>query len=174
MKQEALNHPNNDLSNISFQQKSTALSLVITIGATVYYVVNMWPMRALTLGNNAMPDGFGTLMIGTVALIIIAQIVLQSALAIWAGGASNVTQAATAHEKSAALKATRNAYALLTVGMFIVIWSVFVAELTPFYTANFAILSVALAGIVQDASRLFYGWREVGSHLLLFGKDTKS
>ena len=159
MKQEALNHPNNDLNNVSFQQKSTALSLVITIGATVYYIVNMWPMRTLSLDNNAMPDGFGTLVIGTVGLIIIAQIVLQSALAIWAGAAP----AATAYEKLAALKATRNACILLTVGVFIVIGSVFVAELTPFYTANFAILSFALAEIVKDASLLFYGRSQIGS-----------
>ncbi|MEZ4711256.1 MAG: hypothetical protein R3A44_28920 [Caldilineaceae bacterium] len=155
MKQKALNHPNNDLSSISFQQKSTALSLVITIGATVYYIANMWPMRPSILDNDAMPDGFGTLVIGTVALIIIAQIVLQSALAIWAGAAP----AATAHEKLAALKATRNAYSLLTVGIFIVFGSVFFAELAPFYTANLAILSFAFAEIVKDASQLFYKGR---------------
>jgi hypothetical protein len=159
MKQEELNHPNSALSNISFQQKSTALSLVITIGATVYYAVNMWPMHAPTLNNNAMPGGFGTLVIGTVAVIILAQIVLQSALALWAGGAS----AATAYEKMASLKATRNAYALLSVGVFTVIGSVFVAEPTLFYTVNIAILSFALAEIVNDASRLYYGWRQVGS-----------
>ncbi|MEM7133702.1 MAG: hypothetical protein AAF702_45830 [Chloroflexota bacterium] len=158
MRQEVLNHPHNDLSNISFQQKSTALSLVITIGATVYYIVNMWPMRALTLDNNAMPDGFGTLVIGTVALIIIAQIVLQSALAIQTGTAP----ATTAHEKSAALKATRNAYNVLTAGIFFVIGSVFVAELALFYTANLAILSFALSEIVKDVSRLFYGRSQIG------------
>lgn len=30
-------------------------------------------------------------------------------------------------------------------------------ELPPFFTANLAILSFALAEIVKDASRLFYG-----------------
>jgi hypothetical protein len=163
MKQETLNRSNIPLSHISFQQKSTALSLVITGSVTVYYIRGAWPMHKMALANNTLPDGFGTLVISTVALIIIAQIALQTMLAIWAGGASGATQSATAHEKSAGLKATRNAYAVLIIGIFAVISSLFSEVLTLFYTANFAIISFALAEIVKDASLLFYGRREVGS-----------
>ena len=46
MKQEITNRTGNDLNNISFQQKSTGLSLVITSSATLYFVARAWPMRA--------------------------------------------------------------------------------------------------------------------------------
>jgi hypothetical protein len=61
MKQEALNRPENTLGHISFQQKSTALSLIITGSATAYYFANMWPMRPVALANDIIPVGYGSL-----------------------------------------------------------------------------------------------------------------
>ena len=150
--QEFVNHPENTLSSISFQQKSTALSLIITGSATAYYFANMWPMRPVALANDIIPAGFGGLVLNTITLIILAQIVLQIVLVFGSG----VAAAATEHEKVAALKAKRNAYGVLTFGIFVSIGSVFLEELTPFCTANLAILGFALAEIVKYASLLFY------------------
>ena len=68
MKQEALTYPNNDLSNISFQQKSTGLSLLIMSSATAYYFANMWPMRPIALENDIIPAEviFNNLALGIV------------------------------------------------------------------------------------------------------------
>lgn len=39
----------NGLSHISFQQKSTVLSLIIMGSTTAYFFANMWPMRPIGL-----------------------------------------------------------------------------------------------------------------------------
>ena len=152
MKQQALNQPKNELSNISFQQKSTALSLIITGSATAYYIANMWPMRPIALANDIIPAGFGRLLLTTMGLIILAEIILQIVLVIGAGSAP----AALAREKQAALKARRNAYGVLAFGALAAIGSVFLEELTPFCTANLAFLGLAFAEVVKFGSQLFY------------------
>ena len=155
MKQESLNQTDDPLSNISFHQKSTALSLVITSSATLYFVARAWPMRATAVATDALPAGYGGLVITTVILIIVAQIVLQTVLAI---GQGDVETAGTS-DQSAARKASRNGYFVLTVGILAAIGSVFVEALTLFDTANIAILGLALAEIVQAASQLIYARR---------------
>ena len=85
MKQEIANRTENGLNNVSFQQKSTGLSLVITSSATLYFIARAWPMRATAVASDAIPAGYGGLVITTVILIIVAQIVLQTVLAIGQG-----------------------------------------------------------------------------------------
>lgn len=154
MKQETINPTNSNPFNASFQQKSTALSLVITGSATAYYIANMWPMRPIALANDIIPTGYGKLLLTTMFLIVAAEIILQIVLVFGAGAAP-----AAAHEKEAALKARRNAYGVLAFGALAAIGSVFLEELTPFCTANLAFLGLAFAEIVKFASQLFYGRR---------------
>jgi len=153
--QETINQSENALSTISFQQKSTALSLIITGSATAYYIANMWPMRPIALANDIIPQGYGSLLLTTLALIIVAEVILQIVLVIGAGSAP----AALAHEKQAALKARRNAYGVLAFEALAAIGSVFLEELTPFCTANLAFLGLAFAEIVKFGSQLFYARR---------------
>jgi hypothetical protein len=151
MKKTGVNSTGN-ASNISFHQKSTGLSLVVIGGAAIYYFANMWPMRPIALANDAIPTGYGNLVLSTLTLIILTQIVLQTVLAIGAGS----TSVAATHQKAAMHKASRNAYAVLTLGIFVAIGSVFLEELTPFCTANLVILGFLAAEIVKFASQLFY------------------
>ena len=153
--QEIMNQPQPALSNITFRQKSTALSLIITGSATAYYIANMWPMRPIALANDVIPAGYGNLLLTTLALIIVAEIILQIVLVIGAGSAP----AALAQEKNAALKARRNAYGVLAFGALAAIGSVFLEELTPFCTANLAFLGLCFAEIVNYASQLVYARR---------------
>ena len=155
MKQEITNRTGNDLNNISFQQKSTGLSLVITSSATLYFVARAWPMRATAVATDAIPAGYGGLVITTVILIVVAQIVLQTVLTIGQGE----VETADAVNQSATRKASRNGYFVLTAGILAAIGSVFVEALTIFDTANMAILGLALAEIVQAASHLIYARR---------------
>lgn len=153
MNQETINRTNSNTFNASFSQKSTGLSLIITISAALYFIARLWPMRATALVSDTLPAGYGGLVLTTLTLLIVAQIVLQTVLVIGAGSAG----AATAVEQVAALKARRNAYYVLMVTILSVVASVFVTALTPFDTANLAIMGFALAEIVQMASQLFYG-----------------
>ena len=153
--QDFINQPENVLNKLSFQQKSTALSLIITGSATAYYIANMWPMRPIALANDIIPAGYGSLLLTTIGLIVIAEIILQIVRGFGAGSAP----AALAHERQAALKARRNAYGVLAFGALAAIGSVFLEELTPFCTANLAFLGLALAENVKFASQLFYARR---------------
>jgi hypothetical protein len=155
MKQEIMNRSENSLNNISFQQKSTGLSLVITGSAALYFIARAWPMRSAAVANDAIPAGYGGLVITTVVLIIVAQIVLQAVLAI---GQGNIEPAGAA-DPAAERKAWRNAYFVLTTGILAAIGSVFVEALTLFDTVTVAILGLALAEIIHLASQLIYARR---------------
>lgn len=155
MTQESLNRTENGLNNVSFQQKSTGLSLVITGGATLYFIARAWPMRSTAVAGDAIPAGYGGLVITTVLLIIVAQIVLQTVLVI---GQGDMEPTGTADE-TAARRALQNGYFVLTTGILAVIGSVFVEALTLFDTVNVAILGLALAEIVHSASQLIYARR---------------
>ncbi len=155
MKQESVNRANDGLSNISFQQKSEGLSLVITGSAALYFIARVWPMRPAAVASDALPAGYGGVVFTTLLLIVVAQIVLQAVLAI---GQGNVAPASTA-ERAAALKARRKAYWVLTAGVGAAVGTVFAEALTIFDTANVVNLGLALAEIVQSVSQLFYARR---------------
>jgi|GEM_PF-1696748 len=152
MTQETLTYRKNDPSNISFHQKSTGLSLLIISSATAYYITNMWPMRPIALANDIIPAGYGNLVLNTIGLIILAQIILQIVLVIGSGSAP----AATAHEKTADLKAKRNANGVMTFGILAAVGSVFLPELTSFCTVNLAFLGLVFAENVKYASQFIY------------------
>ena len=152
MTQETLSQNNSTTLKVSFHQKGTALSLAVTIGATIYYFVNMWPMQPIAMANNIIPAGYGNLVLDTIKLFILSQVLQYILLAISSGSAV----AATDHEKIAALKAMRNAYGVLAFGIFAAITSFFWGELVPFYSVDLAIMSFALAEIVKFASQLFH------------------
>ena len=153
MKQETNNHPNSNTLNATFRQKSAGLSLVITSSAALYFIARVWPMRSAAPASNTLPNGYGGVVLTTLALIIVTQIVLQTVLVIGAGSAAPANTA----EQMAALKAWRNAYFVLSAGVLTVVASIFVPVLTLFGTASLAILGLVLAEIVQLASQLFYG-----------------
>jgi hypothetical protein len=150
--QETMQRTESPFSSISFQQKSTGLSLMITGSLAAYYVANMWPMRPIALENDIIPAGYGELLLGTVGLVIVLQIVLQAVLAFGAGGAA----APAAHEKTAARKAARLGYGVLATAVFAAVGTVFLDELTPFCTANIAILGFFLAEIVKGSAQLLF------------------
>ena len=152
MKQETLTQPKNDLNNISFHKKSTVLSLVISSSTTAYYIANMWPMRPIALASDSIPAGYGSLVLTTFGLIIVAQIIMQAVLAFGSGSAP----AATANERLAALKATLIANGVMTFGILAAVGSIFVPELTAFCTANLAFLGLAFGETFKYVAELFY------------------
>ena len=156
MTQATTAHPREG-RHMSWQQKSAALSLVIIGSAGAYYVANMWPMRPIALATDTIPAGYGGLVLSTVALIIGAQIALQAVLAVSAGAVPPAAE----RDRQAAWRATRNAYGVLVFGVMAAVGSVFLEELTPFCTANIAILGLILAELVKYGSMLLDGRRPV-------------
>lgn len=153
MNQQTLDQPTNSL-NLSFHQKSTLLSLIITSSATAYYFVNAWAMQPIAEANSTLPDGYGRLILNIVVAIVLSQIVLQIVLAFGSG----TTPAATAHEKAAALKATRNAHGVLTLTVFAAVAS-FWGDMIPFYIVDLLVIGFTLSEITQFVSQLFYARR---------------
>ncbi|MEZ4593596.1 MAG: hypothetical protein R3D55_20995 [Chloroflexota bacterium] len=155
MNQETIKRSNNSLNHISFQQKSSGLSLVITSSAALYFIARVWPMRPAAVASDAIPAGYGGVVFTTLLLIVVAQIVLQAVLAIGHGD----VEAASVAEQAAGHKARRNAYFALTVAALAAVGSTFFQALTLFDTANVVVLGLALAEIVQSVSRLIYARR---------------
>lgn len=143
-----LSHRSKQSFDLSFQKKSTALSLVIVASAAAYFAANAFPMRASA--TDGIPTGYGALVVGTVALIIIAQIVLQIVLVFGAGSAP----AASVGEKSAEFKSYRNAFYVLVTGIVAGVGAYFLDQFTPFDTVNIIILALAAAEIVRATTQL--------------------
>ena len=152
MTQELLNRSNQDMTQMSFQQKSTLLSLVITISAALYYFVNAWQLQPDSEAIGMIPDSFGSLVLNTAVVITLTQIVLQIVLAFGSGSAP----AKTAHEVQASLKSQRNAYFVLALTLFLGIAS-FWGDTIPFHSVELLIIGFVLSEIVKLASQLFYG-----------------
>lgn len=155
MSQEILNRSNQDMTQMSFQQKSTLLSLVITIMAALYYFVNAYPLQPIAEATGTIPEGFTGLIINTAVIITLTQIVLQTVLAFGTGSAP----AKTAHEVTAELKGQRNGYFVLAVSVFFAIASIW-GDMNLFYTVKLLIVGFIASEVVKQASQLFYGRRD--------------
>lgn len=145
MTQEILNQHTNALNPFS-HRALTALALLTTAGTTAYYFTTMWPMRPIALTTATIPSGYGELVTMTLTILIATQLLLQAIFKV-------------THAPSISGEARRNGYFILTLGMLAAVGSVFLDELTPFCTANLALLGFGLAQIVKLASHLFYGRR---------------
>lgn len=151
MGQNVSNLMTTDRINLTFQQKSTVVSLIITLFATVYYFTNAWQLQPIAEASGTIPDGFGSLILNTVLVITISQIVLQIVLAFGSGSAPTKT----AHEVQASLKAQRNAYFVLIFTIFVSIAS-FWGDIILFYSVDLLIIGFVLSEVVKHASQLFY------------------
>lgn len=148
MNQKSTTHKNSSKINASFQQKSSGVSLVIINTIAIYYFIKVVDMARQ---GDAMPVGFGQLVLTTLILIVVAEIVLQTVLTIGAGGASAPTQ----RDREAAAKAKVYGYWVLAIGALATFGSVFFAA-TPFIMANIALFSFVLAEVIRFISQLIY------------------
>lgn len=156
MTQEVINRSNNDLAQMSFHQKSTLLSLLITITAAIYYVAYAWQFQPAAELTGTIPVGFGSLIIKTAVVITLTQIVLQIVLAFGSGSAP----AKTANEAAAELKAQRNSYFVLVFTLLVGITSFWINSIL-FYPVNLLIIGFIVSEIVKLASELFYGRKKI-------------
>lgn len=152
MSQKIMNGRNQQL-NAPFRAKSAGVSLltILTIGS--YYVANV---LTLLPSDESVPDGTLNLTITAIALVIFVEVVLQIVLFIGAGQIENRTE----RDEAIAAQASRNAYIVLTVGIFATFGSMF-ASFTPFEMGSILLTTFLLAESVKFASQLVYYRRSV-------------
>ena len=148
MKQEVSTKMNNDRLSASFRQKSAGVSLFTIFLIGMYYVANL---MSLLPSSQPVPDGALSVVITTVVLIVIVESALQIVLFIGAGKIENRTEL----DDVIATQASRNAYVVLSVGVFAVFASMF-AGFTPFQMGSTLLLAFLLAEIVKFGSQLVY------------------
>ena len=135
----------------SLQRFGAAGSMVIYLGAALYYLFKVWPMRAIALSGVAIPDGFTALLMGVVLFVIAAQIMLHVGMGI----AQKKNYSLNDFEAMAVLKARRNSYFVLSVGLVAIIGLLFV-NFPAFCMANFAVIALLLSEFVNSAFQLYY------------------
>lgn len=150
MTQETTSQQERETIKASFQQKSAGVSLLIIGVLAMYFFANAWPMRTVGQENPTIPDGFLSLVLITLGLVIVGEIVLQVVLVIGQGSAPEPTT----QEQLASLKANRVPYGVLITGALAVV-SLYAFGFSPFYMANAAMLALFLAEIIRFASQLF-------------------
>jgi quinol-cytochrome oxidoreductase complex cytochrome b subunit len=117
----------------------------------MYFFANAWPMRKVSQDTPTIPDGFLSLVLITLGLVIVAEIVLQVVFVIGQGSAPSPT----AQEQLASLKANRVPYGVLITGALAVV-GLYTFGFSAFYMANAAMLAMFLAEIIRFASQLSY------------------
>lgn len=134
--------------NVPFRAKSAGVSLVVVALVGMYYFANL---LNLLPADEAVPEGALSLIVTTIALIIVVEVVLQVVLFIGAGQIPDRTDA----DQAISSKAARNAYLTVTLGIFATVGSM-VAGFTPFEMGSILLLGFLVAEIVKFGSQLFY------------------
>ena len=134
--------------NAPFRVKSAGVSLVVVLAIGSYFIANLLTMLP---SDESVPDGALSLTLNTIVLIAVVEAGLQTVLFIGAGKVEDSSE----HDTTVAAKAARNAYLVLTVGVFAAFASMF-ADFTPFDMGSLLMSTFLLAEIVKFASQIVY------------------
>ena len=137
--------------NLSFQEKSTWISLFSLLIAYSYYFYRVFATPV------SESETF-TLFILAVVVIVIIQIVLHIVVAIF--NARDAQQGSDERDKLFELRATRIASVVLASGALLSA-SLWLTDATPLNMANAILLSLVVAQLVQCLVQLFYYRRDV-------------
>lgn len=147
MSQTILNHGKQEI-NAPFRVKSAGVSLVVILAIGSYFIANL---LTLLPSEKAVPEGALSLTIITIILIAVVEAALQIVLFIGAGRVEDQSE----RDQTIAAKASRNAYLVLTVGVFAAFASMF-ADFTPFEMGSLLMGAFLLAEFVKFASQIMY------------------
>ena len=134
--------------NAPFRVKSAGVSLVIVLAIGSYFIANLLTVLP---SDQAIPDGALSLTIITIVLIVVVEATLQIVLFIGAGRIEDPSE----HDTTVTAKAARNAYLMITVGIFATFASMF-ADFTPFEMGSLLMCTFLLAEIIKFASQIVY------------------
>lgn len=141
--------------NISFQEKSIWVSLVATILIFGFYFIKAFNVFS---SANTPNESLIGLFIAVIVLSIVAQIVLQSVLAI--AYRKEAEGSEDERDNIIELKATRISYFVLAIGVWFAGFSIFAIP-SSLATANIILFFFLLAEIVGFSTQLFFYRRGV-------------
>ena len=133
--------------NKSFQEKSIWISLTTISLIFGYYFVRIFKMASQDEINIAQSI---VLLISVIVMVIIVEVVFHIIIAL-----RNRPQALDERDRLIELKATRNAYFVLVLGIFLPIACI-AASVRPFIVAHVIMFIFVLSEIAQFLSQLVY------------------
>jgi hypothetical protein len=139
------------LADTSFHAKSAGVSLVVVMTIGIFYFGRLLQLDA---SGASLPEGFLSLVLTTILLLIVVESVLQIVLVIGVGRVSAVTQ----RDRSIGLQATRNVYAVMSVGVVITFGMLFFNP-SLFIMGNILLLTFMLAEITKSVAQII-GYRQ--------------
>jgi hypothetical protein len=134
--------------NAPFRAKSAGVSLIAVLTIGLYYFATA---ISLLPSDKVVPDGALGLAITAVVLLAVVEAALQIVLFIGAGRIEERTE----RDDAIAAQSSRNAYVVMTAGVFAAYGSMFVG-LTAFQIGSVILLAFLLAETVKFASQLVY------------------
>jgi TRAP-type C4-dicarboxylate transport system permease large subunit len=140
-----------NLWNISSEEKCTWVSLVIILVVFTGYFSQVF--EGVTTGNLDKAEIAG-LFIGTVVSVIVLEIVLHIAIAIFS--VKDADQSLDERDRLFSMKAGNIAGWILGVGVLIIAGKTFMGELSSLWIANLLLFSVFVSQIVSYSLKLFY------------------
>lgn len=150
--------------NMSLKEKSTWISLLVTLGIFAYYFYNIVALAGLP--KPVALDAALSLSTKVIMVIIIIEIILQSLLT-----ASNHREANLGNDERDQIfsyKSNRIGYSILVVGVFITLGRLVMLEYNPGFsdahsslqipmlTAHILLFSFILSEVARFAALLFY------------------
>jgi len=148
MSQTTSNQHSKQERNAPFRVKSAVVSLISVLAIGAYFVSNL---LALLPSDELVPDGVLSITIVTIMLIVIVEVILQAVLFIGAGRIEEQSK----QDEVVAAKASRNAYHVLTIGVFTTFTSMF-ADFTPFEMGILLMITFLIAEMVKFASQIVF------------------
>lgn len=148
MSQQTMNRSSKQEINAPFRAKSAGVSLIAVFIIGLYYIANAVDLLE---SDENVPDGALSLAITAVVLIVVVEIAMQIVLFIGSGRIEERTE----RDDAIAAQSSRNAYLVMTAGVFATFASIF-AEFTPFEMGSLLLTVFLIAEIAKFASLLFY------------------
>ena len=140
-----------NLSNVTFEEKSTWVSLATTVFIYAMYFSQVFE----GLMNNSLNKGeVAGLFIGSVVTMIIIQVVLQIILA--ARNSKEASRSGDERDRLFAMKAGYTSDWVLSFGVLIIAVHIFLNDLNSLWTANLLFLLFVVSQVVCYVMTLFY------------------
>lgn len=142
--------------NMSFQEKSIWISLVVTTIIFGYYFVKAFDVFLNPFSNN---PGLVSLLMGVVILTIIVEIILQTILSIFSKKEASAGN--DERDKIIKFKSFRISYFILIFGAWVAVISLLVPKSTTLFMANIIIFFSILSELFGFVTQLIYYRRGV-------------
>jgi hypothetical protein len=143
------------MNELSFREKSVGISLVATIVIFGYYFANV--IEGFASDDLDQADLFW-LFVSVVVMMIVVEVVLHIVLVIGAG--QEYVDITDERDRIIELKATRNAYFLLTAGVIASFFGLLLAT-EPLLMANILLGFLVGDELLKFASQLYYYRRSI-------------